>query len=413
MGWREELQRASLDGIEFKVASSGRSVGRRVAVQKFPGRKEAFVQDLGEDAATFTIEAYAIGDNYKTFRDALEKKLLEPGPKLLIHPYRGTMTVSVIDPPYETRETKDGAGYATITFTVIESGVPETFERTDTALKLDAAAEDVNSKRSAGFGRIFSAQEYDTNKPTGHALNKAISAVAKLNRKVNAQIGIIDGSIARIQLFETELQTLISQPAEVAAGISGIINTALSAVRSISVGTISTVISIFDGDLVRTITEPLLANIETFGDEISDVFGGTATDNIEAANQAQVIRQVQVLSLTELSSLLSTLPFDSFEQASAVRTRIVEAVDGLLIDADDDEYQALLDLSSALSSHLDGVAKSLPEIGSFTPLSTLPSLVIAHRIYGDSTRSDEIIRRNKIKHPGFVPAFKELEILYA
>jgi prophage DNA circulation protein len=45
---------------------------------------------------------------------------------------------------------------------------------------------------------------------------------------------------------------------------------------------------------------------------------------------------------------------------------------------------------------------------STTPLQTIPALVLAHSLYGDawyqSARADELVARNRIIHPGFVPA---------
>jgi prophage DNA circulation protein len=37
-------------------------------------------------------------------------------------------------------------------------------------------------------------------------------------------------------------------------------------------------------------------------------------------------------------------------------------------------------------------------------------LVIAHRVYQDASRVDELVLRNGIRHPGFVPAVA-LEVL--
>jgi prophage DNA circulation protein len=42
--------------------------------------------------------------------------------------------------------------------------------------------------------------------------------------------------------------------------------------------------------------------------------------------------------------------------------------------------------------------------------ATLPALVVAHRVYGDATRADEIVSRNRVRHPGFVPGGIALEV---
>jgi prophage DNA circulation protein len=52
----------------------------------------------------------------------------------------------------------------------------------------------------------------------------------------------------------------------------------------------------------------------------------------------------------------------------------------------------------------------LARLGTYTPLTVLPALVLAHRIYQDATRADELVARNGISHPAFMPAVA-LEIL--
>ena len=37
------------------------------------------------------------------------------------------------------------------------------------------------------------------------------------------------------------------------------------------------------------------------------------------------------------------------------------------------------------------------------PAETTPALVLAYRRFGDATRAGEVVQRNRITHPGFVP----------
>ena len=39
----------------------------------------------------------------------------------------------------------------------------------------------------------------------------------------------------------------------------------------------------------------------------------------------------------------------------------------------------------------------------YTPIQTLPMLAVAYELYVDATRDAEILLRNDIKHPSFVP----------
>jgi len=54
---------------------------------------------------------------------------------------------------------------------------------------------------------------------------------------------------------------------------------------------------------------------------------------------------------------------------------------------------------------------SLAHLYAYTPAQTEPALVIAQRLYGDPTRAGEIVARNAVIHPLFVPGGQALEVL--
>jgi hypothetical protein len=74
-----------------------------------------------------------------------------------------------------------------------------------------------------------------------------------------------------------------------------------------------------------------------------------------------------------------------------------------------DHFGVLSDARQALDRHLTDVARSGVWLRPYHPRLAVPSLVLAHRLYGDALRGSEIVTRNKIRHPGFVPA-TELQV---
>jgi prophage DNA circulation protein len=50
------------------------------------------------------------------------------------------------------------------------------------------------------------------------------------------------------------------------------------------------------------------------------------------------------------------------------------------------------------------VARSGAGLRTYAPAETMSALVLAHALYGDALRSGEIVARNRVQHPGFVPA---------
>ena len=66
-------------------------------------------------------------------------------------------------------------------------------------------------------------------------------------------------------------------------------------------------------------------------------------------------------------------------------------------------FQALVALHGAITNHLVKTALPLPRMLMFQFFDTLPSLVLAHRLYADAGRADELVAENKIVHPLFCP----------
>jgi len=58
-----------------------------------------------------------------------------------------------------------------------------------------------------------------------------------------------------------------------------------------------------------------------------------------------------------------------------------------------------------------GNRPGLPGIKSLTLVEATPTLVLAHRLYRDAGRDADIVARNRIVHPGFVPSGMVLEVL--
>lgn len=93
----------------------------------------------------------------------------------------------------------------------------------------------------------------------------------------------------------------------------------------------------------------------------------------------------------------------------AVRDAISEAMWTIAEDSLPDHFGVLSDARQALDRHLTDVARSGVWLRPYHPRLAVPSLVLAHRLYGDALRGSEIVTRNKIRHPGFVPA-TELQV---
>ena len=97
----------------------------------------------------------------------------------------------------------------------------------------------------------------------------------------------------------------------------------------------------------------------------------------------------------------------SYDDAAALRVVLAAALDSEITAAgdagEDASYTALKALRSAVVQDLTVRGASLPSIVTVNLQLPLPSLVIAHRLYLDASRSDQIAAESGAIHPAFCP----------
>lgn len=103
----------------------------------------------------------------------------------------------------------------------------------------------------------------------------------------------------------------------------------------------------------------------------------------------------------------------STDDAVAVRTQVLAVIDLEITRAgdngEDGVYTALRTLRASVVSDMNVKGAALPTLVTVETGSPVPSLALAQRLYRDSTRSDELVRRAEPKHPAFMPVeFKAL-----
>jgi len=68
-----------------------------------------------------------------------------------------------------------------------------------------------------------------------------------------------------------------------------------------------------------------------------------------------------------------------------------------------DLYAAISDLRAATLAAMAENAAGARDVIAHTPLAALPSLVICHQVSGSIAAEADLISRNRVIHPGFVP----------
>ena len=142
----------------------------------------------------------------------------------------------------------------------------------------------------------------------------------------------------------------------------------------------------------------------------------------QAQNQEALAALTRRAALVEASRLSSRVAYESYDQAAAIREELAERLDdeaaGLTLGTaaaivPDPVYNALTALRAAVVRDITTRGADLARVSSVQLPATLPALVAAYKVYGDATRADDLVSRNRslIRHPGFVPGGQSLEIL--
>lgn len=394
MGWREQLRPASFRGVPFGVDGTDASGGRRVALHEYPNRDLPYAEDMGRKAREFAVDGFVLGADYMAARDALIDALERSGPGVLVHPYRGTQRVQVTD--YRIRESSTEGGLARFSISFVEAGTLESpTVAVDTAAAVSARADSALAAAKNHFSGKFSVDGQPGWVTSAASAN--VAAALDAMQDVGGRLPVLPAEAADFQrglsLLSQSVSDIIHSPANLAGSITDYI-----------------------AEMGRILQRPgdalkVYGSLGGFGGGFKPVPTTTATNRQQAANQAGTVDLMRTAGAIELARATSNIDYASRDDALAARTASLDALDAVAETADDLTYQELVGLRAAVVNDIATRGAQLPRIASVRPTDTVPALVLAYRTYGDATRDSEIVSRNALRHPGFVPGGTDIEVL--
>lgn len=407
--WRKQLLPGSFRNVPFFVKSAQTQVGRRVVIHEYAQRDEAYPEDMGRKADAFTVEAIVIGPDYIRTRDALIAALKQRGPGVLVHPYYGQRTVA-LSGTARISETPEEGGVARFTLEFVEAGEnAEPSAHPDTQEAVEVAADEAQEVIAEDFTDSFSvdgAPEFVEVSALDQA-REAMNALDAARRAMVPDLSVLSDYMAAANGVAGSLNSLIRAPAAFAQNILGM----FGALKALAKGPLHA-FNAYKG-------------LFGYGSRSSGSERMGASRTLQVNNQAAITTLTRRAALIEAARVASRASYDTYEQAVAMRGDLAARLDdeaaGLtpgypdvpVVPVPEAVYQALTALRVAVVRDLSTRAVDAPRIASATMPATLPALVVAYRIHGDAQRADEIVSRNPtaIRHPGFVPGGRPLEIV--
>ena len=411
MGWRDNYRAATFRGVPFFVESADSTHGRRQAVHEHAQRDVPYTEDLGRKAREFSVSGYLIGLEYQTQRDELIKACETAGPGVLVHPYRGEMTVTCRG--LGLSESTAEGGMCIVKLTFLEAGEASyPSAKTDSVNAISTKGNAVTAAAEKSFVSDFLTAGFPA-----HVAESAAGGLADLGEFMAAPGLSFAGDLQAASDFYSQAKglasdafSLVQQPLNMVSRITGLFGSIRTAFGS---NAFSMLTSLFDrspdsysGSTATPSRRQQATNAMAMNALVRQVA-------VAEAAKAAVVTQTSVVTASGVTQT-STAPtvYDSYQAAIKVREELVDRLDSESEATPNDEvYVTLSDLRTSVVQAVPNPEQDLARIVQYVPRETLPSLLVAYQIYGDAGRAVEISARNSPRHPGFLMGGQELEVL--
>ncbi len=413
MGWRERLQPASFRDVPFQVEGSDDRVGRRGQTTEYPGRDTPYHEDLGRAARRYSLDAFLIGDDYLEQRDRLLTAIEAAGPGTLVHPWFGSLQVD-LDGEVRVGHRWDDGGVCVISLNFVEHGEQRYPTRgRDTASALLGQADALQVAAEAAFADAFETEGFPD-----YVGEQSVTAASGLLDTVTGALSRLNGELlAPLDALRSNVSSWLGPASELgkfSAGVSGV----WSQLQDLSQkplqlqAQIRSMLSLAQSSALRP-----LGLWVSLSDAARRVLGNrnAVAALVRQTAAAEVLRLVATIPVQVPVKPLSRPAVDDGDQSLptlltghadllALRDQLGNAFDQEALRADSDGLFRALELAR-LAAHADlsERASKAPRLITLTPPEVLPAVVLAARWQDDAGRADELVARNGIKHPGFVP----------
>lgn len=462
MSWRDNLRDASFRGVPFKVLDSDVGVGRRNIIHQYPGRDVPSSEDLGEDAAEYTVNGYIIqnADNsfdYFTERDNLIAALRKKGPDILVHPWLGEKKV-VLSGKARIKESFDEGGIARFEMTFTQASEALTPDTTlDPKQAIDNVAEDAINQIKDEFGVYYEISRRAIDTAVSDLTKSTIMIKRSMSSIRGAVTSTITGAISSINAALVSIGSTVYSACSIGyfldtslnvfLQVIGIPNPITNSVVGICSGSDRGEVTNLDGNNVpQSLGSALVDSYialteygEDTGNSDPSPYGGTldaitvsnegtARESLNREYTVNAIRSMAIINATRVAARIS---YESYEDARKVMETILDAIDDQLerlgtlaasttyssysLALDNNEsFNALESLRAVFVKVMTQIGANLARVIEYeVPPEMYTTLEIAYNEYNDITRESEIYYRNMLiaPHPGFLPAGRIIEIL--
>ncbi|MGR2663122.1 DNA circularization protein [Chromobacterium haemolyticum] len=431
-------------GRPFYFKSAGAEVGRRNVLHEYPYRDIPYGEDLGRAARVYRVTALFIGPTAKQDLQLLLDDLEASGPGELDHPYHGRLLCQ-LQGKATVRDPDFVGGVTEVEMVFVEAGQnlePNAADDTDAQLDetadeaLATSAEELSSnwlEDIAGLAEEAAAVVEQLCATLESFLAPLEQALAAVDRIINAVQRIINAPLALVGRIQGRIQSLIGRLGNPFSGLSSWRKLLRGDVlhpyqtlepnrgrRPASPPGASRPGGMPAGGVANNSARPAWAVAAAQRIASQQRAGGVQASSRGAAQSGQAqmlplmppsltdfVRRVLVI---EAARSIPRARFESKAELQQAREVILDALNVELQAAPDTLYPAMQALRQAVARSLAARAPTVAELDIITTHATLPALVVAYRATGGVEVAADLVSRNGVRNPGFVPPGR-LEVL--
>jgi prophage DNA circulation protein len=391
--WLSTLWPASYKGVPFQIESDSEKGARRKAVHQYPGKDDPFIEDMGADKRDFSITAYVASDSADTDAASLMAICDQPDAGALVLPMQGPVTVQCFS--FERKREKDKHGYVALELAFVRDGVSQAQPSVLSLANLVFVGADTLETGLGDFCVDTIAATLQPDYVVLAAVN-AVQDIAALFEGIRTSAPvdttISSAQAVAIQALHDDAPTLIHRLTGVDATLGS---------RIINVGR-----ALGDGiaaSAARSAFLPMLDMLPAVDvDPAATVNAQAATTNANAVNATGRLCALTVIA----ESVARDTTITDRTAGITLRANLAELFDDEILNldmAESETIEAVQDLRDLAVDYLSRLILDLAPVITADSNLPLPSLVWAWQLYADPTRAPELVARNNVAHPSFMP----------
>lgn len=405
--WKNKLKKATFRGVPFSVKETTDTFGRSLVTHEFVDNEDVYTEDTGRRADRFEITGFVASHDYFKERDALIAALKDKTVGVLDHPYYGERKVRV--ETFSVRQGVQIGGMAEISMSFVEAGVKK---YPNILINYKDQMSGITGRLKTAIKAQFIEQALITN-VTEFVRQPLKNQMTLFGSTVNSQLSNTS-YLEGIESFVLSSTDYINSQADLSGNL---LKLATPSVTLMSSATSMADLLINTAQLITTITEGGRGAVSIFKNlfnktKKSAVTSTSNNDLLHNTNDGVIVDFIQKIAIAEEANNMVTVDYESYDDAVEAREDLVSRIEAIVeVEKDPEVYDALKEVKKNIIFSVPGEDEELPRIRDISIAGEAPAIVLAYKLYEDFERQDDIILRNKVLHPGFVPASKELQVL--